>query len=340
MSEIFKDEKQYLKEYFALDDQRRREWYKYLSTVCNGSSMKPRVLREGEKWESIAFDGMMIQDTILSAMVQGGVPNCLRRKIWLECSGAIHSLTVDSGYYSRLVEKYEGQQSNATHDVEKDLLRSMPAHPYFQQGGEGLNSLRRVLIAYSRRNKLVGYCQSMNFIAAMFLIFMTEEEAFWLLATVIERLVPQYYRKAMVGSLAEQKVFEQLVIKYFPALSKHLEAHNFQIAIVTQPWFLCLFIGYLPLSVVLRVFDCFFYEGSVFLFKVALSMVKVLEKDLLESNSMMELITIFKRREFTAEQILSVTFSTLFVHSIFFDVESKRLRSDTLKKLIRKQLGD
>lgn len=45
----------------------------------------------------------------------------------------------------------------------------------------GLAALRRVLRAYSYYDREVGYCQGMNFIAGMFLTFMTEEEAFWML---------------------------------------------------------------------------------------------------------------------------------------------------------------
>jgi Rab-GTPase-TBC domain len=45
----------------------------------------------------------------------------------------------------------------------------------------GQAALRRVLRAYSVYDRDVGYCQGMNFIAGMFLTFMTEEEAFWLL---------------------------------------------------------------------------------------------------------------------------------------------------------------
>jgi hypothetical protein len=45
----------------------------------------------------------------------------------------------------------------------------------------GQAALRRVLRAYSYYDQEVGYCQGMNFIAGMFLTFMTEEEAFWLL---------------------------------------------------------------------------------------------------------------------------------------------------------------
>lgn len=47
------------------------------------------------------------------------------------------------------------------------------------EGGQA--SLRRVLRAYSVYDRDVGYCQGMNFIAGMFLTFMSEEEAFWLL---------------------------------------------------------------------------------------------------------------------------------------------------------------
>lgn len=47
----------------------------------------------------------------------------------------------------------------------------------------GQASLRRVLRAYSVHDRDVGYCQGMNFIAGMFLTFMTEEEAFWLLVS-------------------------------------------------------------------------------------------------------------------------------------------------------------
>ena len=41
---------------------------------------------------------------------------------------------------------------------------------------------KRVLGAYATHNKAVGYCQSMNYLVAHMLIFLGEEESFWLLA--------------------------------------------------------------------------------------------------------------------------------------------------------------
>lgn len=47
--------------------------------------------------------------------------------------------------------------------------------------GYGKKALRRILRSYSVYDSEVGYCQGMNFIAGMFLTFLPEEEAFWLL---------------------------------------------------------------------------------------------------------------------------------------------------------------
>ena len=54
-----------------------------------------------------------------------------------------------------------------------------PAHIFDGAGGQA--RLRRVLKAYSAYDREIGYCQGMNFIAAMFLTLMSEERAFWML---------------------------------------------------------------------------------------------------------------------------------------------------------------
>ena len=49
---------------------------------------------------------------------------------------------------------------------------------------EGTEALRQVLRAYVMRNPGVGYCQSMNFVAAMLMIVIEDDElAFWCMAS-------------------------------------------------------------------------------------------------------------------------------------------------------------
>ena len=78
-----------------------------------------------------------------------------------------------------------GRESNATTSSQSSIRRGGGGKSFAGGGlgeaGQGQAALRRVLRAYSMYDGEVGYCQGMNFIAAMFLTILTEEEAFWLL---------------------------------------------------------------------------------------------------------------------------------------------------------------
>jgi hypothetical protein len=106
-------------------------------------------------------------------------------------------------------------------DIEKDIDRTFPEHEYFGGAGDGENSLRRILTAYAVHNPDVGYCQSLNFVGGLMLLFMDEEDAFWLLLTIIETLLPKdYYTRSMVGTYTDQYVLSHLLQTYVPNVHK------------------------------------------------------------------------------------------------------------------------
>ena len=70
--------------------------------------------------------------------------------------------------------------------IGRDIDRTFPQHEmFYNDGGPGQESLRRILTWYAALDPQVGYCQGMGFIAALLLSYMVEEEAFYCLYAVL-----------------------------------------------------------------------------------------------------------------------------------------------------------
>ncbi|KAG6817126.1 hypothetical protein H0H87_012317 [Tephrocybe sp. NHM501043] len=170
-------------------------------------------------------------------LVQVGLPNRLRGEMWETLSGSMYLRFSNPGFYDDLLKKNEGRTSTSTEDIEKDLHRSLPEYAGYQSE-EGIGALRRVLQAYSFKNPELGYCQAMNILAAAILIYMSEEQAFWLLEVLCDRLLPGYYAPSMHGTLLDQRVFESLVQQTLPIIHDHFQKVDVQLSVASLPWFL------------------------------------------------------------------------------------------------------
>ena len=90
--------------------------------------------------------------------------------------------------------------------------------------------MRRVLLAYSLHNPDIEYCQGFNRMAAIALLFLDEEDAFWCLVYIVEVLMPDsYYTKQMVGAQVDQ-VNSHLRETYFHLSIDSLETYQSKIS--------------------------------------------------------------------------------------------------------------
>lgn len=189
-------------------------------------------------------------------LVLGGVPVALRAKVWSECSGA--SAMRVPGYYDDLVKGAGGSEPDHSvmAQIDADINRTLTDNVFFRKG-PGVAKLQEVLLAYSRRNPEVGYCQGMNLIAASLLLVMpTAEDAFWILASMVEIILPQhYYDHGLLASRADQVVLRQYISQVLPKLSAHLDTLGIELEALTFQWFLSVFTDCLSAEALYRVWD-------------------------------------------------------------------------------------
>ncbi|KAG9013916.1 hypothetical protein FRB93_000297 [Tulasnella sp. JGI-2019a] len=263
-----------------------------------------------------------------SKLVRSGIPLCYRPKVWLECSGALEMM--EPGVYHDLLSSHKGVQNAVLDEIEKDVSRTMPLNIFFGGDGVGVSKLRRVLQAYSWRNPAVGYCQGMNLIAStLLLVHADEEEAFWILTSIIEKLLPgEFFSPSLLVSRACPMVLLDYVQELMPKLYNHLLDMDVDLPAICFSWFLSLFTDCLPVETLFRVWDVFFVDGMDVLFRVALAVLKIHEAELLACESMPTLYLHFESmtaRMWQADKLLKV--SNVFPSPLIVDDHELNLRS-------------
>ena len=293
-----------------------------------GGKFKEKPAPENEKCtpdgetslsKDLVMDGILrcigedlLRSSELLTQIRKGVPNVLRPLIWQITSGSVykyqcgecsrpHVCVLQCKSNCKLGKKsykdYLGhhllKESESTQEIEKDLHRTMPSHPLYQDE-DGLNKLRRVLVAYSWKNQEIGYCQSLNVIAALLLCFLNEEQTFWMTAQICEEILPDRYTPTMIGTMVDQQALQSLLETHIPDVAEHLEMVGVPLPLLTLPWFLCMFIGYLPWECSLRVLDNFFAEGVIVFFRVALAVLNLKREKILAEEDSMEIVEMLK----------------------------------------------
>ncbi|XP_051546196.1 TBC1 domain family member 12 isoform X2 [Myxocyprinus asiaticus] len=171
-----------------------------------------------------------------------------------------------------------------------DLQRSFPTHRTLMghrpEAIEGQAKLFRVLSAYARYNPQIGYVQGMSYIAAVLLMILSEEEAFWALVALLEK--PKYLSELFDSSMKKIQhqalVFHQLLKHRKPLLFQHLENLGVSSLHFIMQWFLTLFTSLPCWDSVLAVWDLIMLHGLQAVFRTGLTIVLLLESRIMNMS--------------------------------------------------------
>ncbi|PRP80514.1 RabGAP/TBC domain-containing protein [Planoprotostelium fungivorum] len=272
-----------------------------------GNSMDDGNVGEGGLLKAVSKSGRLLR------LVRKGVPPELRGQVWYYISGAhmkekncvpnyyqqllrtspaasefqgIYGTWLKHSHFMRENDKMIFPNRNAVQSIELDLDRTFPEHLEFVGDSPMKEKLRRVLLAYSRRNPYVGYCQSMNTIAGVLLLFMPEEKAFYTLCTIVEDYHVEYFGKSMIGILVDQSMFDSQMDSKMPDVTEHLQSESFPCSAVTFKWFICIFWGILPTETTLQIWDWYFLDGLKVLMVFSACIFRHLQRRILNNDSL------------------------------------------------------
>ncbi|XP_036909319.1 TBC1 domain family member 2B isoform X2 [Sturnira hondurensis] len=276
----------------------------------------------GVKWENY-FAGTvnreMARSPELKSLIRAGIPHGHRSAVWKWCVD-LHTRKFKDGappgYFQALLQKALEKQNPASKQIELDLLRTLPNNKHYAcPTSEGIQKLRNVLLAFSWRNPDIGYCQGLNRLVAVALLYLEQEDAFWCLVTIVEVFMPRdYYTKTLLGSQVDQRVFRDLMSEKLPRLHAHLEQHKVDYTLITFNWFLVVFVDSVVSDVLFKIWDSFLYEGPKVIFRFALALFKYKEEEILklqDSMSMFKYLRYFTRTVLDARKLISISFGDL-----------------------------
>ncbi|ELR16713.1 TBC domain containing protein [Acanthamoeba castellanii str. Neff] len=285
------------------------------------SSMKRRAMEASRalKWSKIIQHWEIYKRKKklpkLHGRVAKGIPDCVRGTVWKLIVNA-RGVQKELGFsYPELCAKAHNTKDGRQIDL--DIKRTYRNHFMFRdKKGMGQKALSNILKAYSIFNVDIGYCQGMADIAALLVMYMEEEEAWWTLVALIRR-----YAMQGLFSLGFPRLFqcfsvhEKLLQRYLPALHAHfvlfatrklpfawLINHpscsdtfvnvnrdgqakaGIETAMYATKWYMDIFLGALPFPVVLRVWDLYLWGGPDVVYRFSLSVLKHFESELLSLN--------------------------------------------------------
>ncbi|KAI3359515.1 hypothetical protein L3Q82_013918, partial [Scortum barcoo] len=209
-----------------------------------------------------------------------GIPSSLRAKAWQLLSNSQELLEANPGKFEEL-EREQGE-AKWLDIIEKDLHRQFPFHEMLFAARVGATvmfiylqqDLYRILKAYTIYRPDEGYCQAQAPVAAVLLMHMPAEQAFWCLVQICEKYLPGYYSAGLEAIQLDGEIFFSLLRRTCPMAYRHLKKFKIDPILYMTEWFMCIFSRTLPWACVLRVWDMFFCEGVKIVFRVGLVLLK------------------------------------------------------------------
>ncbi|XP_014675899.1 PREDICTED: USP6 N-terminal-like protein [Priapulus caudatus] len=214
----------------------------------------------------------------LTRRIYKGIPHALRGEVW---SRLLHIEKVKSeqkGIYEKMRVRAR-KLSPDIKQIDLDVNRTYRNHIMFRERYcVKQQALFHVLAAYSMYNTEVGYCQGMSQIAALLLMYLNEEDAFWALSVLLtdkRHAMHGFFVPGFPKLLRFQEHHDVVFKKFLSKLKKQFDKQEVYTSLYTTKWFFQCFLDRTPFTLSLRLWDIYVLEGEKLLVAAAYCILKL-----------------------------------------------------------------
>ncbi|KAF7492835.1 USP6 N-terminal-like protein [Sarcoptes scabiei] len=216
-----------------------------------------------------------------------GIPNALRGEVWSRLLN-IHQLKQEqAGKYSEMLE-CGFQYSKDIRQIDLDVNRTYRKHIMFRERyNTKQQMLFKILVAYSVYNSEIGYCQGMSQIAALLLMYMDEEDAFWSLSALMsneKHAMHGFFIPGFPKLIRFAKHHDKIINKFLHKVWKHFKKFDIDSTLYTLKWFFQCFLDRVPFSLTLRLWDVFLLDGEIILTGMSYTLLKLHKRTILRKS--------------------------------------------------------
>jgi len=313
----------------APDEEDEEDSERWSGVPVKGGTKFVDPIKQLDQWRVICIDFHRFRAKCpekCKVLIRQGIPEFLRGSVWQKLALS-RELLQSKKYPPDIYEQMLRTTAAPCEDeIFRDIHRTFPKHVlYRDKKALGQQQLLNVLRAYSVFNEEVGYCQGMGFIVGILLMYMSEDDAFLMLISLLEN-----YRMSglfMPGLPLLNKYFfqlQRLLAMQMPLLCNHLTEQGVEPTIYASKWFMTVCICNFPFSTVVRIWDIFLAEGVKIIFRVALALLKLNQEALL-SESFEQILETLKQAPSRVESdtLIQVALSIKLKNKTLKDIESE-----------------
>ena len=158
------------------------------------------------------------------------------------------------------------------------------AHLHLGSGG-GYQQQRQQQSNSNIVKKVPEYHQAFSYIAAVLLLNMPEEEAFWALVCLLEDMLPAGFHDAFQMN-TDLRILSEAVRERMPQLDANFSRHQVDMSVFASGWLQGLFCAHFPFASAARVLDVVFAEGNTsILIRLTLAFIRLFKSHFASEDS-------------------------------------------------------